>query len=212
MGIRIEGLGGIEANFAAQVDEKALVGLTYVGQAVHEQVTTRLRDDLDERGFKGRVDQGLLFKAITAGEPHKDPDGLWRQETGVLSAGDLAIEAAVAEAGRSPGYGVSLEGRMRIRRWVEHKLGKGIIQRHKEGIAKAANARGSRTGPRTFNARDVRFSKDETEALLDTITFLVIRKIRREGIPGLHMFANTGDDLRGGKAARLFEDAVGSAP
>jgi hypothetical protein len=212
VGLKIEGLGSIAAQFEPQIDERARVGLTTVGEAAAAEIVQRLRTDLDERGFQGRVNEGLLWRAIAAGEPMKGADGVWRQETGVLAGGDLETEAAVAEHGREAGHGISLEGRLRIRKWVERKFGDSIVDRHKRGLADDANRRGNRHGPRAVGPEHFRLKKGEREKLIDEVTFLVIRKIRLQGIPGLHPFEKTAEHLSGGEAARIFEEATGVAP
>ena len=52
-----------------------------------------------------------------------------------------------------------------------------------------------------------RVSKDEQAELLDSLTFLIVRKIRRQGTPGIHPFRKSADVLRGGRAVELYESA-----
>lgn len=192
---RVTVSGGDQWDAAAEgfADRVARTGLEACGQAAHAQIVHRIHNDLDERGFKGRVDTGAIVQAVRALEPVKEGT-VWKQRT-VVEQSASTEHQHVVEEGRKPGGPISYEGRLKIAQWVKRRLGARLREQ----------APGART--RISDRRVVGVQKAGLERLIEQVTFLVIRAIRRRGIPGLHPFRKTREDLAP-KASGIFERAV----
>ena len=172
------------------------------------QIVETMRSGQDPRGFVGRWDTGGSAAAIRPGPVSFDG----RVARGVVAGeGPATAVLPVIEGGRRPGKPVSMAGRFRIRTWVKRKLLAKAVASFKSREAAAANRRGGRSGTRAFGAADVKLGKGEREEMLDNLTFLVVRAIRRRGTPGLHPFAKAAAALRAGKAAEIWRRVTGGA-
>jgi hypothetical protein len=107
--------------------------------------------------------------------------------------------AVIVEEGRRPGRPVSRAGQAAIRKWVGRKLRDRVLSRVSGARVTATNRRsGKVTGVKTVDA----------EAALDSAAFLIARKIRRRGIPGIHPFRRVADAMRSGRAAQIVASVV----
>lgn len=195
--------------------DRAFVSVVTKGQRIAEAtvreiqaegerlVVERLRTGQDRAGFVGRWDTGNAAKSVQLGPI------TWEGERcrGVVEPQGPPVEYwPVLEGGRAPGKPISAVGRMRIQTWVRRKILPRAVAEIKEERAAQINRRGrGRRASTRVGASDVKLERGERGELLDQLTFLVVRKIRRRGTPGLAPFGNAAAALRAGKARAIFD-------
>lgn len=163
-----------------EVDRLARAGLQTLGDEAHEQITHRMQNTVDSAGHRGRVASGTTLQAVTPRPPVKTAGG-WEQTTEIAPPQDHL--GPIIEKGRKPGKGVSRAGQANLRKWARRKLG-------------------------PVRAASGRFKAGGRERAERSRVFLIARKIKRKGIPGIHAFRNTAQWLRQGNARRIWDDVV----
>lgn len=163
-----------------QIDDLARAGLDELGAVAEGEVKRRMVETVDAAGHRGRVASGLTQKAVIARAPVKTAGG-WEQTTEISPPQDHL--GPIIEKGRKPGKGVSRAGQANLRKWARRKLG-------------------------PVRAPTGRFRPGGRERAERSRVFLIARKIKRKGIPGIHVFRDTARWLRQGHARRIWDDVV----
>lgn len=203
MSVRIS--SGGERAFVSVVTKSQVIAEATVReiQAEGERLVVEgLRGTPDRRGFVGRWDTGKAAQSVQIGPLS------WEGETvrgAVQPEGPPTEYWPVIEGGRAAGKPISGVGRLRIETWVRRKLLPKAIENLKAERAGQANRRGGRSGARSVSVRDIRLESGERNAMLESLTFLVVRAIRLRGTPGIAPFGKAATALRGGRAREIFE-------
>jgi hypothetical protein len=179
--VRVTSTAGLDLA-QERIDQVAVAGLAKAGDAAHEEITRRMTDDRDSRGFQGRSSTGGTIQATYA-KPVEKRTGGYSQRTTVRPPSDTV--GAIIELGRRKGKNVSRIGTRKIRRWAIRKF----------GPVKAKNKSGKFKRGGQFRAEKAR-------------AYLIARAITKRGIPKLAPFANTAKTMRDGKAARIIADVA----
>lgn len=170
------------ASALSAIDRAARAAAVEVSTQAAAKVKDLIATTPDAAGHVGRIDTAAFVESVVAGEP---VDRGTYVEARVFSR-DNPSKVTVLEDGRRPGKPVSLEGRLLIRKWVERKLGAKVL------LAAFPNAkattRTTRSG-KTVVTKVTGVKKVDRDDVLDSVTFLIIRKIRRRGSPGIGAFA-----------------------
>ncbi len=175
--------------------EAALLGASWARDAALTKV--------DAAGHRGRADTGIFIKSIHASEPVDRGPFV----ECLVQSRDRPEKTNVIETGRRPGKPVSLEGRLLIRKWVERKIGNTALLQAFPDQAKVASVRTLKDG-RTLVRRVKGVKKADREALLDQLTFMVVRKIRLRGIPGIAPFGTARLRLAGPEGERIVAEVM----
>lgn len=197
--IKDDGVGA-EVYVVARASAIAEAAVRAIQADAERMIVERLATTSDAAGHVGRQDTGAAGQAVQVG-PIAWEGGVCRGS--VEPSGPAAAYWPVLEDGRRPNRPIGLEGRLRIQTWVRRKI-----------LPRAVGAlRLSRSNRNAFGAGiggkgGGRVSKDEQAELLDSLTFLVVRKIRRQGTPGIHPFKRSAEELRGGRAVMIYESAA----
>jgi hypothetical protein len=177
MEIEIEGLRGLRADFGKA---KAMVGKAGDAalQSVGLEIVAEAKMNLDRNGTNA-------FRTLSAsGKVQKDKDG--GIDAGFFSAEGEQGYAAAVEYGRGPTKKASVDGitlKTSLKAWIQRKL---------------TNPTG---GANAMDSAAV-FMKKSREEVIDTVAFLIARKIHRKGtkaqpffVPAVEKFADKIQDI-----------------
>lgn len=163
-----------------------------------ELISERLRTGVDAAGHVGREDTGAAGQALG----HVLAKRVGSKVRGTVEVSPPADEYwPVIEDGRQPNRPISAEGMLRLERWVRRKLGPKAAESLIRGLTQRVASKRLAVAGAGGDLR--RVTKDDREAAIRSLTYLVARKIRTKGTPGLHPFRKAADALRGGEAGRI---------
>lgn len=174
MEIEIEGLRGLRADFGKA---KAMVGKA--GDAALQSVGLEIVEEAKRNIDRNRTT--AFGNLIASGKVQKDKDG--GIDAGFFSKGSDNGYAAAVEYGRGPTKKPSEDGitlKTSLKAWVRRKL---------------TNPTG---GKNAMDSAAV-FMKKSREEVIDTVAFLIARKIHREGTKAQPFFV---------PAVKKFEDKI----
>lgn len=187
---------------AAAIDRAATEAAREAATVAAGWAKESARSTPDSAGHVGRYDRGTFIKSIVATEP---VDRGTYVEARVISR-DRPEKVNVLEDGRRPGKPVSVEGRRLIRGWVERKLlTAALLKSDTTGKAKP-KTKTTNGVVRVVGVTGV--SKSVRERTLDSLTYLVVRKIRTKGTPGIHVMATTRARFEGPEGKAIIEEAL----
>lgn len=170
-----------------------------------ELISETLRSGVDAAGNVGREDTGAAGQAL-AQEPARIVGGRVRAELNVSPPADEYWP--VVEGGRAPGKRISIEGQRKILVWVTRKIGADRALQLLRGLSsRIASRRLAIAGP---GGKLRRITRDDREKALRQLAYLVARKIRRQGTPGLAPFRRAAAKLNGGEAASIARGVAAS--
>lgn len=201
-GVKITDKRGLRtiAPAAIKASHQVVDAITARGQ---ELISKALQTERDSAGHQGREDTGAAGQAL---------EHVPAKLAGTKVVGEVVVNPPadeywpVIEGGRRPGRPISDVGQERVARWVRRKLGqaaantliRGLSQRREGGQLEVAFQRGGQR----------RVGRSDQERAMRSLVYLVLRKIRTEGTPGIAPFGKAARKLRTGEARRIARRTV----
>lgn len=201
-GVKITDRRGLQAiaPAALKASHQVVDAITAKGQ---ELISEHLQTEQDSAGHQGREDTGAAGQAL---------EHVPARLSGTKVVGEVVVNPPadeywpVIEGGRRPGRPISDVGQERVARWVRRKLGQaaadsliqGLSQRREGGRLEVALQRGGQR----------RVKRNDRERAMRSLIYLVLRKIRTQGTPGIQPFGKAARKLRRGEARRIARRTV----
>lgn len=170
----------------------------------HQLISEALGSATDSAGHRGREDTGAAGQAL---------EHVLAKLKGSKVVGEVIVNPPadeywnVIEDGRRPGKPISEVGQEKVARWVKRKLGQAAADSLIRGASQAeegARIRFARTDGTGFR----RVKRSQRDRAMRSLVYLVLRKIRTEGTPGIRPFGKAASKLRGGEARRISRRTV----
>lgn len=188
-----------------QIRQIAIASLKEIAADAEESILDDLRNKVDKDGHKGRADTGKAGQSLATSDV--------KETGGTVRGGVYSVEVftqppadeywPVIEGGRRPGRKISAEGQRKILSWVRRKLGAKAAESLIPTLSQRAKSRRLAVNARGGKLR--RVGTKDRERAIRSLAYLVMRKIRQKGTPGIAPFRGATERLNGGDAKRIAD-------